>query len=217
MILLPIFIFIASLITLLIITYLIPQSKWRITIKSITSLGFLTIGIICYLSSSHSYSSAYLLLGLTLCFIGDIFLAFAHGRPLKHNPVAILGIITFGFAHLLFVISFILQGFVIPVFFLFLPISIGFLTLIIMIKDPFDFGLIRILIAIYAFIITLMLVAAFCTHIPIIIIGACFFVISDVILCFVYFFAKNYPILRCLPYIFYYIGQLLLALILFTL
>ncbi|WP_053982545.1 lysoplasmalogenase family protein [Niameybacter massiliensis] len=211
------FLFFLSLVILMTITYLKPNSNLCVVFKTLTSLGFLTIGTIGYLLGNGIPSATYLLLGLVLCVIGDVALAFSHGYPLQYNMPAAIGITSFGCAHLSFIYCFILLGASIPMYYVFIPIIIAFNIFLIMIKDPFNFGAMRFLVAIYAFIITFMLIAAFCTHSPFIIFGAILFVLSDIILCFVYFFADRYPILRSINYLLYYSGQLLLAFVLCTL
>lgn len=214
----PILIYLILLGLLITTTYFYPKSKINILFKALTSLGFVCIsGLGFMLTSSFSSSFPFLFIGLVFCALGDVSLALSHDRPLKDNLPAVYGIICFSLAHFSFITCFIPLGFAIPSVCFLVPILLACLFLLILLEDPFYFGIARFLIPIYTFIISTMLLTSAFTNNMFILIGAILFIISDIILCFVYFFGDNYPFLRPLNYIFYYTGQLLLALVIFYL
>lgn len=213
-----IFIYLLLLCILAISTYLYPKAKMNIFFKSLTSLGFILISGLGFIQDpSVSSPFFFLFIGLILCALGDVSLALSHNRPLKYNLPAVCGIIFFSLAHLSFITCFIPLGLTIPMTYFLAPMLLACLFLLLLLEDPFDFGTSRFLIPVYTFIISTMLLTSVFTSTTFIIIGAILFVVSDIVLCFVYFFGDRYPSLRPLNYLFYYIGQLLLALVIFYL
>lgn len=208
--------YLISLSLLLITTYVNKRAILRLTLKMLTSFIFVAIAALGL--KTHALHLAYtyfLLTGLILSAAGDLLLGLSHHALIKDNPILLGGILTFALAHTAFIISFI----TLDQFSLFsamiIPLIISGLFVILTAHTQFNFGKLRLPIILYSFIISTMLVIALNTGIPYVIIGASLFVISDIILCFVFIYRRKYPILSICNLLLYYLGQLFLALFLF--
>lgn len=208
--------YLITLSLLLIITYENKRATLRLTLKMLTSFIFVAIAALGFKShTSHLAYAYFLLAGLILSTAGDLLLGLSHRAPIKDNPILLSGIFTFALAHIAFIISFITldQFSLFPL--MIIPLIITGLFVILTAHAPFDLGKFRLPIILYSFIISTMLVITLNTGIPYVIIGASLFVISDIILCFVFIYRRKYPILSVCNLLLYYLGQLCLALFLF--
>lgn len=211
-----IFCYFVSLVFLLITTYTDKKSILRVGFKVLTSLLFVAIGILGFISHTPYTNYPYFLLtGLIFSVLGDLLLGLSHHTPIKDNPILLGGIITFGFAHIAFIISFILLNQFARLTAMLFPLIIASLFTLATANNRFDLGKLRLPVVLYSFIISIMLVTALNTGIPLIIMGASLFVMSDIILVFVSLYGRKYPILSVCNLLIYYSGQLCLALALF--
>lgn len=205
-----------SLFALLIATYHNKKSGLRVSIKVLTSLLFVAIAFIGFRPHTFSFNYAYFIFaGLIFSALGDLLLGFAHNTPFKDNIILRDGIITFSLAHIAFIIGF---SIIKPCTnYLLLLIPLGVAGLFILFTHPrfIDTGTLRLSIILYSFIITTMLLTALNTNIPLLMINAILFVVSDIILGISFLFGKKYPLLPVLNLLIYYIGQLCLSLFLF--
>lgn len=201
---------------LLLITYENKRPILRLMLKILTSFIFVAIGSVGFKSHiPHLNYTYFLLTGLLFSALGDLLLGLSHHAPIKDNPLLLGGIVTFGCAHIAFIISFIiLDQFALFAAMIF-PLIIAGLFVLATTSSRFDLGKLRLPVILYSFIISTMLVTALNTGIPLIIIGASLFVISDIVLVFVSILKRKYPILSVCNLLIYYLGQLCLAFVLF--
>jgi len=191
-------------------------------VKTITSLLFIAICIssykIIYLNTQYFI---FILLALILSLIGDVFLAFNNSSSDEVSKMFVYGLSSFSIAHIFFSIAFSTLTPVliwhILLFILISVISILFLNLI----KGFDFKGAYKLVVTYSIIISFMFTRALSLT-PLIhenfwstilvIVGACLFLLSDLILCFIYFHKKSPSYMTALNLLCYYVGQGLIAL-----
>ncbi|WP_346961645.1 lysoplasmalogenase [Clostridium sp.] len=191
-------------------------------VKTITSLLFIAICIssykIIYLNTQYFI---FILLALILSLIGDVFLAFNNSSSDEVSKMFVYGLSSFSIAHIFFSIAFSTLTPVliwhILLFILISVISILFLNLI----KGFDFKGAYKLVVTYSIIISFMFTRALSLTTLIhenfwstilVIVGACLFLLSDLILCFIYFHKKSPSYMTALNLLCYYVGQGLIAL-----
>lgn len=186
--------------------------KMRIKAKLITSTLFILIGLAGYFSSPSVFSSL-IIVALIFSFFGDFFLA------LKHKTIYfILGLTSFAIAHIIFSLAFIsICGFKAVLLALSFIIGIIGIYLLNSIKD-FDFKNLLIPSSIYSVLLIfmtlngLMLLKTINLFSVLTFIGAVLFLISDIILSFIYFYKNPPKSLSFFNMFSYYIGQGLIAL-----
>ena len=208
--------YLISLSLLLITTYQNKRSPLRLPFKMLTSLIFVAIAALGFKTHTPDLTYIYfLLIGLILSALGDLFLGLSHHAPIKDNPILLGGIFTFALAHIAFIISFIMldQFSLFPL--MVIPLLIAGVFVRTTASTRFDFGKLRLPVILYSFIISTMLVMALSTGIPFVVIGASLFAVSDIILSFSFIYRSKYPILSVCNLLIYYLGQLFLALFLF--
>lgn len=186
--------------------------KMRIKAKLVTSALFILIGLAGYFNSSNIFSLL-IIIALIFSFFGDLFLA------LKHKTLYfILGLISFSIAHIIFSLAFIsISGFR-PIL-LILSAIIGLIGVYLLnsIKD-FSFKGLLFPSSIYAILLifmtlnSIMLLETISVFSLLTFIGAVLFLISDIILSFIYFYKTPPKALSFFNMISYYIGQGLIAL-----
>lgn len=191
-------------------------------IKTITSLLFIAV-CVCGYKSSHSNLQyfTFILLALIISLVGDVFLAFNNSQSDEISKMFVYGLISFSIAHILFSLAFATLTPVlvrhILLFILISLISILFLKLV----KGFDFKGAYKLVVTYSIIISFMLTRAISLtqlihrdfwSITLVIVGAGLFFISDLILCFVYFYKKSPYYMTALNLLCYYVGQGFIAL-----
>ncbi|MEW8995007.1 lysoplasmalogenase [Clostridium sp.] len=191
-------------------------------VKTITSLLFIAICIssykVIYLNTQYFI---FILLALILSLIGDVFLAFNNSSSDEVSKMFVYGLSSFSIAHIFFSIAFSTLTPVlvwnILLFILISVISILFLNVI----KGFDFKGAYKLVVTYSIIISFMFTRALSLTSLIhknfwstilVIVGACLFLLSDLILCFIYFHKKSPSYMTALNLLCYYVGQGLIAL-----
>ena len=212
--------FLLSLFILIYFTYR-SKGKYKIVLKTITSLLFVSIGIISHLySQGDFYYFMLIIAALIFSLLGDIFLALKISNNNRLNSNFLYGLISFSIAHLMYVFAFIfLSSFSIldPV----IAFVLAFLTIIILkSNNSIDFKNMLMPVCIYSFVILMMGLESFKlalltsingTASYFLLVGALLFIISDIILAFILFYKKSSKILPGVNLITYYIGQLFLA------
>ncbi|HCO73412.1 MAG TPA: hypothetical protein DIT16_01000 [Clostridium sp.] len=191
-------------------------------VKTITSLLFIAICISSYkILYFNTQYFIFILFALITSLIGDVFLAFNTNEDDEVSKMFVYGLISFSIAHIFFSLAFATLTPVliwhVLLFILISIISILFLNLI----KGFDFKGAYKLVVTYSIIISFMVTRAlsltplihenFLSTI-LIIIGACLFFLSDLILCFIYFHKKSPSYMTALNLLCYYVGQGLIAL-----
>ncbi len=191
-------------------------------VKTITSLLFIAICVSSYkILYFNTQYFIFILFALITSLIGDVFLAFNTNDDDEVSKMFVYGLISFSIAHIFFSLAFATLTPVliwhVLLFILISIISILFLNLI----KGFDFKGAYKLVVTYSIIISFMVTRAlsltplihenFLSTI-LIIIGACLFFLSDLILCFIYFHKKSPSYMTALNLLCYYVGQGLIAL-----
>ena len=211
-----IYTFFISLFLLIIVTYQNKRPRLRISIKVFTSLLFVAIAFLGFRPHAFSFNYAYFIFaGLVFSALGDLLLGFAHNTSYKDNIILRDGIITFSLAHIAFIIGFTIIKPCTNYLLLLIPLGVAGLLMLFTQPNFIDTGTLRLPLILYSFIITTMLLTAFNTNIPLIMINAVFFIVSDLILGISFLCGKKYPLLPALNLLIYYIGQLCLSLFLF--
>lgn len=219
----PYYLLILMLVSLLFLIYT-KYTKFTtasIILKTTTSLLFISICISSeILHEGNSPYFFFILIALTLSLIGDVFLAFPINISYGHNKYFKRGLISFTFAHVFFSVAFIsLTGFTFKDILLFLILSL-ILFIILKYLKGFNYNGMLPFVILYCSVISFMVSKAlsiiniinFNSGALLIVIGAAFFFISDIILSFIYFYEKPIKPLTALNLITYYIGQGLIAL-----
>ncbi|WP_346886789.1 lysoplasmalogenase [Clostridium sp. UBA4395] len=191
-------------------------------VKTITSLLFIAICVSsCKILYFNTQYFIFILFALITSLIGDVFLAFNTNEEDEVSKMFVYGLISFSIAHIFFSLAFATLTPVliwhVLLFILISIISILFLNLI----KGFDFKGAYKLVVTYSIIISFMVTRAlsltplihenFLSTI-LIIVGACLFFLSDLILCFIYFHKKSPSYMTALNLLCYYVGQGLIAL-----
>lgn len=201
--------YIISLVGLLYTTTHKHFKKYRIYTKSLTSMLF----ILLYLNVSKEIN-LFMFSAIVLCFLGDFFLALQNNDKKTHM---IHGIIAFLCAHFMYISVMLSYSSFRFIQFLF-PLLGLFLLKIITSKLNIELGNKKVMIYIYTFIIFLMNSQAIHIFITkcntfgyLLGIGGTLFVISDMILLFLYFKYKNNLPLQISNSITYYTAQYLMV------
>lgn len=189
-------------------------------LKSLTSLFFVGIGLFCFLKwYSDDVFALYLLLGLAFGFLGDISLGLRYLYPKLKKMSFLLGILMFFVGHVFYSISFFLiKGFNLYLYFV-ASLFLSFFLIFITYKTKVMFGKIRYFVYSYIYISSLVLTFAFLNLIDeynnlklSLLIGAFLFVLSDILLCYVYFGKiNNLRYLKMVSISTYYCGQIVIA------
>lgn len=198
-----------SLISLIFTTFYEKYRKYRIISKSATSFIF----ILLYLCAANSIN-LFMLAAVIFCFLGDVFLALQKNNQKTHM---LHGIAAFLLAHIMYIA--VMQRYVSFHFIQILWSMIGVLILkFITSQLKIELGKKKTMIYIYTFIIFLMNSLAISTFITqsnmfgyLLGIGGTLFVLSDMILLFLYFKYKNNLPLQISNSMTYYTAQYLMV------
>lgn len=196
--------------------------KFRLISKIFTSLCFLLIALLSYLSNANNLKYfLFIFIGLVFSFLGDILLGIKAKNSKSKNTLIILGGFNFAITHILYSLCFItlsglhIRDFIFAIFLSFILLS----TL--KCNKKIDFNNSLLPISIYCLIISFMVCKAISLvtitslnlHLlMLLILGAILFIISDYILAFVILYKDCPKYVSRLNLIFYYIGQILIAL-----
>lgn len=208
-----------SLINLIYFTYK-PLKNLRTIFKTITSLLFIGICISRYSSSNDFTYFILILMGLIFSLFGDIFLIFENGSNKSMSKDFIYGLLSFSIAHIFFSLCFVSLTSLTIYDILFTAIlSLSSLLILKSIKN-FNFKGVFRYVAFYAVIISFMFIKSISLYLAgfdnfgvfIVMIGALLFVVSDLILSFVYFYKDCPKFMAGLNLLIYYIAQGCIAL-----
>lgn len=196
--------------------------RFRLISKTLCSICFLSIAISAYINNPSNLKYFLLIfIGLIFSLCGDIFLGIHTTNSKTKFNLFLIGLISFSITHILYSICFVNISslyFKVLLFSLFLAII---LFASIKLNKKIILGKITLPGAIYCFLISFMVCSSLLIStvsilnpimISLIIIGAICFMISDYILAFVVFYNECPKIASPLNLVFYYIGQILIAL-----
>jgi uncharacterized membrane protein YhhN len=194
-----------AVITLLDLVFILARSKVNekkgLVFKMLSSLSFMFLGVFCYfynskMSVDYSY---YILLALGFGFLGDFALGIR--RVVKRKDLfLLLGLLFFLIGHILYIITFIKIGEFNPILFTIFTITLLIVAIIIGFKCKFVFHNIKygvisyVLTSSMLFSLALMnlLTSQGIHHINIVhLLASLLFVLSDAVLCFIYFKSIN--------------------------
>lgn len=194
--------------------------KQRTITKAIASLSFLAVGITSFIYGTGDKTYGYiLLLGLTLGVVGDIGLGLKRVFKKTAHICFILGTIAFLLGHVAYISLFVMMA---PVtlgdVLMAAALALGFI--VVGNKAHINYRYMRPIAYMYMATIAFMVIKAISllplcgmtTSNIMVALGAVLFVISDMILAFLYFGDKNQTYLKTINLITYYSGQLLIAL-----
>ncbi len=203
---------------LLIRLSLTTDSKMRFIIKVIACFHFVLLGLWASFTSVLSTSDSFIIIGLIVSFMGDFTLGLKH----RFKIALPLGILFFAVAQFFYILHFGISHLT-----LYLLIPFGILMFLFGYRafhsDQYRFQGLNIPVAVYAGLMTLTLVASVVHfwNLPTIssqlsLLGVILFFISDFTLVHVYFYQKKSKTSIVLYLTCYHIGQLLLALSLWS-
>ena len=208
-----------SLISLIYFTYK-PFKNLRPILKTVTSLLFIGICINGYSSSNNFIYFILILMGLIFSLFGDIFLVFENRSKNSMGNAFIHGLLSFSITHIFFSLCFVSITSLTVYDILFTAILyIGSLFILKSIKN-FDFKGVFRYISFYALLISFMFIKSISLYLIgfnnfgvfLVIIGAFLFIVSDLILSFVYFYRDCPKFMAGLNLLVYYISQCCIAL-----
>lgn len=207
-----------SLIMLLYSTYL-EMGKVRVINKGVTSLLFVLIGILSYRVNPSLYG-IYMMIALGFGALGDILLGISGERLFDKDKWFFSGMGAFSIAHILYIVAFAEQTNKFNMNLLYIPIIITIIFIVCISNKYFKFYGYKFYVIGYSFIISTMLIVAinlcmnaeeFSVRILMIILGSILFVISDIVICFKYFFYEERSWIGIVNLMFYYTAQICLA------
>lgn len=196
--------------------------------KLIASTLFVVGGMVALMLKDSTKSYMYfVLLGLFLSMIGDVLLELKITyRPHEHQ-YTIGGICSFALAHICYIIGIMLfagasKNILVPVF---VAVAIGSVIATIILANShnlgLDFGNESLYASLYTFILCIdfVLATALAFLVPILWIasvGLLLFLVSDVLLSFIYWGNKNTNVMNILNLSFYYVAQVFMMILLFA-
>lgn len=192
-------------------------SGYRLTVfKVATSLGFIVIGIYSYSLQDYNLYNLYILIGLFLGFLGDFALGCKH--LINKTICLVLGLCFFLFGHLFYLLAF-LNEIKINIIIIISIIIVSTIVIRHINKKNFTIKP-KSLTYIYLLLSIIVLVTGVANGLIypqlnsiLSLVGIVFFVLSDYILCFLYFGnPTNNLKLKLTNLALYYCGQVLLAL-----
>ncbi|MDO5574177.1 MAG: lysoplasmalogenase [bacterium] len=214
--------YILAFIILEITSLSVRWKKYRLYAKTAASLGFV---VMAFVSASVCTCQEYALcmrLGFLLCMIGDIQLAITGTNGIKQYMKQ--GLLSFLFGHILFITGMCKLGGFSPVSLLFPLFYVGLMCFLVK-KLRISLGKMRYPVTAYSFFISFMFSTGLVTwlrmeHTPgmrLLLLGTVFFLISDTLLFFLYFYHGAKHRLQFSETLTYYLAQILLASSLFML
>lgn len=207
--------YILSFCALIFVSYKENLSSYRLGIKSLTSLGFIAIGLVSGMQSQNLGLFLHLLPAFVFCFIGDALLAVTDDSGSK--KFFLFGLFAFLTGHILFTTGFDSlapfkwQELILPM--LALPLAL-FLTKL----EHMETGKMRNYVLIYSFFVTLLFSKGLSVYFAtqnifgtMVLCGSISFILSDGIIMFLYFYKKKHPWVRFFNLFTYYLATVLLA------
>lgn len=199
------------------IFFKLKEDKAQILWKSIASAGFVLLGCgVLFLQNIDAYTNI-ILIGLFVGAIGDYLLARQYIDKEHKKIYFLLGLSAFTFGHVAYSLAFY-QGSVQTLFMMLgICIVLATITVFILGKLHLQFKEMKIAVWIYCGIIYFMEIQALlllgqCNIAHIVLnIGTLFFVLSDLILAFIYFKNMDTMYMNRWNLTFYYLAQLLIV------
>lgn len=212
--------FFISLFTLI---YFIYKSKknYAFIFKTITSILFISTGIICHMKSQgDNYYFLLIIIGLIFSLFGDMFLALKiNHKDGSLNKYFLYGVVSFSLTHVMYIIAFVHLGFF-NIIELIVALVLAFVAISVLKSNKnIDFKNMLIPASIYSFIICLMtfesiklvFLLKFDMGTCLLLVGALLFIFSDIVLSFILFDKHHKKYLSAINLITYYTGQFLIA------
>ena len=208
--------------------YFKSTGKMIFILKTTTSMLFLITGLVAYLNNENpGLIGVFLLLGLFFGMLGDIGLGYRYLRPRRKYQAIVIGLGMFFVGHT-FYSSALLSLYDQKLLWLFLlTIFIAGLFIYITKITNISFGRIQYIVYLYMLISSFVLSIALLNFInnqsflfSIMFFGSLLFVLSDLILCYIYFKKishKTMRVIKIINILVYYIGQIFFALSLYFL
>lgn len=192
----------------------------RTLLKAIAGVGFVAVAVSAFISNPvNRLNFSLIMCGLLFGMAGDFLLAMREVKPRRQDAFTMAGIGAFLAGHIFYIILFYCIdsiSFLAPVIAAVVGISIIVACKYVF---KFEFGKLFIPACIYAVVIMYMLLCAIFVAITAysivtlhLLIGAVLFVISDLILSFIYFSPKKIAILGGFNLTSYFAAQILIAL-----
>lgn len=211
--------FFISLFTLLYFTYK-PKKNFKFLFKTITSILFISTGVISYIICPKDYYYFILLItGLFFSLFGDMFLALKINSNGYFNNYFIYGLISFLLTHIMYILAFSHLGFF-SIFDLIVALILSLLIITTLKSNKnIDFKNMFVPASIYSFIICLMTLQSiklvflynFSISTYLLLAGTLLFTLSDLILSFILFDTNHKKYLAGINLFTYYTGQFLIA------
>lgn len=212
--------FFISLFTLIYFSYK-PKNNHAFIFKTITSLLFISTGIISHMiSPGDNYYFLLIIIGLICSLFGDIFLALKiNHKDGSLNKYFVYGVISFSLTHIMYVLAFVHLGSFNIMDLLVALISAFVAISVLKSNENIDFKNMLLPASIYSFIICLMtfesikLVFLLKFHMGtcLLLVGALLFIFSDIVLSFILFNKHHKKFLSAVNLITYYTGQFIIA------
>lgn len=208
--------YVLMFIFLMLTCYRVNLKKYYIVSKCLCSFGFLFVAILGKVQSLNHALFWRMFVGFFFCFLGDYFLAKKESGDKEKQ--LILGLLSFLLGHCTFLIA---LWFIQPmnVYTAFLPLFGVVLVLFLMRFQYMEVGKLKVPVLIYTYFVTALFVKCFQVTIhgdgslfySFIFLGGLLFLISDLIILFLYFYQKQYKILKFLNLATYYGAMFLLS------
>ncbi|MEG1741525.1 MAG: lysoplasmalogenase family protein [Acetivibrio sp.] len=208
--------YMAAFIFLIMTCYQSFFGKFHVIAKVICSAGFIGAAVLGKMQSSNDALFWRLLPGFIFCFLGDFFLAKKERKESKQD--FLLGLGSFLAGHILFLrgLSFLQPWSAETVLVPFVGVIVAFFL---MKRKNMEAGEFKIPIMVYSYFVTALFVK--CAQIALkgpgslffilLFLGGLFFLISDIIILFLYFYKKKYGIMKFLNLFTYYTATYILG------
>ena len=225
----------AVMTTVFIVSKVVNYSFKTIIFKTIASLFFLALAIVCFCinNTGHFYFKLFATLGLFFGLLGDVLLGFKYITTKTKKFWILAGMFAFAIGHICYILALLLefyvQGNVVFIILPFvMPIAIISIYMFVAKRVGINFGKGMLLFGLfYLYCLTTMLSSAICmtilhrfsiTTLVMFFVGSICFATSDFMLTGAYFKAGQRPKAYMAAYsIFYYVAQFLIAFSIFFL
>lgn len=199
-------------------------SVMTLALKTISSLFFILCGIFAINTVGSSLDNLLIIVGLVLGLIGDIILDLKVMYKEQSDQFFVFGTCSFMLGHffyfasvLIYNLNFLASHTLVNIL---ASIGVGVLVTIVILlsakKLKMDFGKMKLLVALYSFVLTFMVAfsVSIAIFIPIFWIfasGMIVFLLSDLVLSMQYFGGRTQKVWIYINHILYYLAQILLA------
>lgn len=180
--------------------------------KSLASIGFVVLGLYVFSMQSSTYGIL-ILLGLILGCLGDYFLAMQRCDEKRKKVYFIVGLCAFALGHIAYATAFFKQDVTLLMLMVLLCVLLSVITVAILQKLKLNFKEMKIAVLFYCAVIYFMEIQALFYLLDLTVsgivlnIGTLLFVLSDLILAFIYFGNKNTQFMNRLNLSCYYLAQ----------